>query len=228
MSTQLDPFDAATEAGNRPDAFFGKMDVSAQFVKLVKGQGKSAFIEGQDDPQLRSTEVSLILNPLDCTKLTKNIERGVIAESREWSKVVWASLRDLGVKNVREVHGKWAHIELVPSGRTWKNSDGEEVKATTFKFVALFDTEADCVAAWEALSGASQQAHSPVEDVPFGDEQPHTNDAEKAAAMQFLPHIVAANKHDLTALANALASMSPLNKYFTVNSPEVQALLKAA
>lgn len=226
----LDPFASAVEAGNRPDAFFGKMEVSAQYVQLVKGRGKLPWTES-DSLDQRRTEINLLLNPLDCTGLTRNIERSVIAESREWSKVVWASLRDLGVKNPRDINGKWAHVELVPSGRKWTNKEGEEVQGTTFKFVAIFDTEAECTAAWEAMTGKAQEAHTPDTDesVPWSDNPPAAvSDAERNAALQFLPHIVNANKDDLTKLATALASMSPLNKFFTVASPEVQALLKAA
>lgn len=220
MSQVLDPFDSATEAGERPDAFFGKMEVSAQFVKLVKGQGKQAWIDGADDPKDRRTEVAFVLNPLDCTGLTRTTERNVIAESREWSKIVWPSLRELGIKNVREVNGKFAHVEAVPQSK--------DSQYTTLKFVGLYNTEAECVAAWEKVMGQTAQPRSAAEDVPFGNEQPQVNEVERNAAMGFLPHIVNANKHDLTALAKTLASMEPLNKYFTVDSPEVQELLKAA
>ena len=35
-TTTADPFDAATQAGNRPDAHFGRVEVAASFVKLEK------------------------------------------------------------------------------------------------------------------------------------------------------------------------------------------------
>lgn len=232
MSTQLDPFDAATEAGNRPDAFFGRMEVDAQFVVLKKGQSKRAWVEG-DDTDGKCTEITFRLNPLDVTNMTRMVERNMIAEYSEWSKIVWPSLRDLGVKNVREVNGKWVHVELVKNGRTWTNRDGDKTEGTTFKFIALHDSEADCVAAWEAAfdnNGGSQPRVAGTapgsNSAPTSTPQP--NDAEKAVAAQFLPAIVNANKGDLVALEQALASMSPLNKYFTIDSPEVQELLKAA
>ena len=221
MSTQvLDPMAAAVSDAESASHYFGRLQVDAQFVVLKKGQSKQVWQEGMDTDG-RTTEVTIRLNPLDVTGLTRMVERNVLSNSGEWSRVVWPSLRDLGVKALRDIEGQWAHVEMVLSGRKWTNKEGAEVLGTTFKFIKLFGLESDCVKAWEALQGG--EAHSPQ-------AQPSNapvNDAEKAAAMQFLPHIVAANKHDLTALANALASMSPLNKYFTVQSPEVLALLAA-
>lgn len=228
MSTQvLDPMEAAVADAESASHYFGRMMVDAKFVILKKGQSKQDWIEGMDTDG-RTTEIGLKLNPLDVTGMTRMVERQVISNSGEWSRIVWPSLRDLGVKALREIEGQWAHVEMVASGRKYTNKEGQEVIATTMKFIKLFTLESDCVKAWEELSGsdAANQAHSAGGNGSNGAvSQP--NDAEKAAAMSFLPHIVAANKHDLTALANALASMSPLNKYFTVESPEVVALLGA-
>jgi len=202
--------------------YFGKLDVSAQFVVLRKGQPKSAWYEGQDTDG-RTTEVSLRLNPLDITGMTRMVERQVLSNSGEWSRIVWSSLRDLGVKQLPEIDGQWAHIEMVPSGREWTNREGQLVKGTTFKFIRLFTLQSDCEKAWRDLIGGNE-AHTPSAN---GNGAAAANDAERTAAAQFLPHIVAANKDDLAKLAATLASMSPLNKYFTVESPEVQALLAA-
>ena len=114
---------------------------------------------------------------------------------------------------------------MVPSGRKWINkSTNEEVIGTTFKFVGLYDLESDCVKAWESFQGVTEAHSAPPQAQAV---QPAINEAEKAAASQFLRLIVDANRNDHAALANALASMSPINKYFTISSPEVVALLGA-
>jgi hypothetical protein len=219
----LDPMAAAVSDAESASHYFGKVEVSAQFVVLKKGQSKTVWFEGMDTDG-RTTEITFRLNPLDVTGLTRMTERSATSNSGEWSRIVWPSLRDLGIKELRHVNGKFAHIEMVSSGREWKNKDGETVKGTTFRFIGLYDLESDCVKAWEQLAGT--EAHTPHTNGNGAVSQ--VNEAEKAAAAGFLPHIVNANKGDLTALANALSSMSPLNKYFTVDSPEVQQLLKAA
>lgn len=222
----LDPMESAVQDAETAAQYFGRIDVDAQYVVLKKGQPKAAWFEGMDTDG-RTTEVIIRLNPHDVTGLTKLVERKIISNSGEWSDKVWPSLRDLGIKSLREINGKWAHIELVPSGRTWKNREGEEVKGTTFKFVKLFDLESDLVKQWEEVTGGSgNQAHTPAaHNAPATVSQ---NDHEKAVAAQFLPALVKGANGDLVNLANILASMTPVNKYFTVDSPEVQALLKAA
>lgn len=224
MSTKsLDPMSAAVSDAESASHYFGQLQIDAQFVILRRGEPKRAWQEGESSDG-RTTEITIRLNPLDVTGLTRMVERNVLSNSGEWSRIVWATLRDLGVKQLREIEGKWAHVEMVPSGRKWTNREGAEVIGTTFKFVKLFDLESDCVKAWEEFAGGTE-AHSAPPQAQAA--QPAANDAEKAAAAQFLPHIVNANKHDLTALANALASMAPINKYFTVTSPEVVSLLGA-
>lgn len=227
MTTQvLDPYDAATEAGERQPVYFGKLDVTASFVALIKGQGKVLWTEAHGLEQ-RRTEIAIRLNPIDQMNQTRMVERSIIAESREWSAVVWASLRDLGIRNARDINGKWAKIELVKSGRSWQNkTTGETVEGTTLKFLALYNSKAECEAAWEAENGG--QAHSPASNGNGATAAASGNgasDIERAAMLQFLPALVKAAQGNRTALAQSLANMPMVSKYFTVDSPEVQALL---
>lgn len=217
MTTTFDPFDAATEAGERQPVYFGKVDCTAGFVALLKGQGKVLWTEAHGIEQ-RRTEVALRLDPIDAMNLTRAVERQVIAESREWTGVVWPSLRDLGVRNAREVNGKWAKVELVKSGRSWTNKEGATVEGTTLKFLALYPTKAECIAAWEAENGGS------VAHAPSSNGNGAVDPGRETAAM-FLEPLVKAAKGDRAALAQSLANMPMVSKYFTVDSPEVQALL---
>ena len=218
----LDPFDSATEAGERGNVFFGKIDCTAQFVKLVKGLGKTLWMENDGDGA-RRTELNIHLNPLDVMNLTRPVERSVIAESRDFSAIVWPSLRALGVKNAREIHGKWAKVELVKTGRTYTNGTGATIENTTVKFHALYSSEAECIAAWETETGGSAAGSGSQHQ-----QQAETDDVEKAAALQFLPALVKAANGDKAQLAQSIATMPIIAKHFTVDSPEVQVLLQAA
>jgi len=214
---------AAVSDAESASHYFGRLQVDAQFVVLKKGQPKQVWQEGEPT-EGRTTEVIIRLNPLDVTGMTRMVERNVLSNSGEWSRIVWATLKDLGVKSLRDIEGRWAHIEMVPSGRKWTNKEGAEVIGSTFKFVGLYDLESDCVKAWESFQGVTEAHSAPPQAQAV---QPAINEAEKAAASQFLRLIVDANRNDHAALANALASMSPINKYFTISSPEVIALLGA-
>lgn len=221
----LDPMEAAVQDAESASHYFGKVECDAQFVVLRKGERKQAWLEGMST-EGRTTEVNIRLNPLDITGLTKMVERSIISNSGEWSRTVWPSLRDLGCKSLRDAHGKFAHVQMVPSGRKWTNNNGEEVIGTTFKFVKLFELESDCIKAWEELMGS--EAHPPATNGAAPAQAVSQDAEEKAKCLPFLPALITMSGGDMNKLAQIIASTSPVNKYFDVNSPEIQALLKAA
>lgn len=229
MNAVLDPLADAVQAAESSGNVFGKLDIEGQYIVLQKGQRKRAWVEGESLDG-RVSEITLRVNPLDVSGLTYMTERQVLANSREWSNIVWPSLRDLGVKSLYEVRGKWVKVTMVKNGESYVAKQGakagQTIEKTTFKFLGIYDTEAEANAAWESQFGTSQ-AHTPSSNGNGAAAPQPTNDAERTAALSFLPAIVNANKSDLTKLAAALASMSPLNKYFTIDSAEVQALLGA-
>jgi len=229
----VDPFDAATQAGERLDSLYGKVEVSATFVKLIKGVGKQPWSES-DGVDTRRTEVQITLNPLDCTGLTLLVERRLIAESRDWSGIVWPSLRDLGLKNVRDLNGKCVKAAMVKTGRTYTNKRGETSEETTFQFAAVFNTVEEATAAYYAERGGAPGASADNDPmaIPFG-AQPATNistngngnGAERETAFQFVAALVKQSGGDRGKLAGLIAQMPLISKYFTVDSPEVQELL---
>jgi hypothetical protein len=231
MSTVLDPMAAAVQDAESASHYFGKMQVDAQFVILKKGQSKQVWSEGMDTDG-RTTEVALRLNPIDASGLTKMVERQVISNSGEWSRIVWPSLRDLGVKQLRDIEGQWAHIQMVPSGRTWlgkpdENGDRPTVTGTTFKFVKLFTLESDCEKAWEELAG--KEAHTSASNgTTPATSVSQVSDAGRATALQFLPALVKMANGNRDVLAQTIATMPQISPYFTVDSPEIVELLKAA
>lgn len=221
VSTAIaDPFDTATSLGDRKTMFFGKLEVNARFINMEAGKKKEAWFEGMNIEN-RRTEIELRLNPIDAMNVTFLVTRTLIAEFSDWSGIVWPSMKLLGLKSVREAHGRWAQVEMV-NGRTYKKN-GEDVTPTQMKFIAFYDNAADCTAAYDKLMGASAvTTPTPAPTVS------QDNTAELATAMQFLPAVVKAANGDLNKLALDIANMPLLKKFFTVNSPEVQALLKAA
>lgn len=226
----VDPFDAATQAGERLDTLYGKVDVSATFVKLIKGVGKQPWSES-DGVDARRTEVQITLNPLDCTGLTLLVERRLIAESRDWSGIVWPSLRDLGLKNVRELNGKFVKAETVKTGRTYTNKRGETSEETTFKFAAVFNTAAEATAAYYAERGGGDGDPMAIPmGTPATNVSPNGNGngAERETALQFVGALVKQAGGDRGKLAGLIAQMPMISKYFTVDSPEVVELLAHA
>lgn len=227
MSTTHDPFDAATEAGERSGVWYGKCDVGAAFVKLVKGQGKSLWSE-QDGIDQRRTEVHIVITPIDAMNSTQLLERKIIAESKDWSGTVWPSLRTLGLRNARDLHGKWAKVEFVKTGRTYTTRNGQTGEETTLKFVELFDTAAACTGAYVADGGRITPKEPAMEiDMSQAPLMPNGNH-EKETASLFLPILVKQAAGDIKKLSEALAGTPLVNKHFTIASPEVVTLLRGA
>lgn len=228
--SNVDPFDAATEAGDRKPVYYGRMEVTASFMSMAKGQQAQPFVDGVHNPDTRRTQVHMILNPIDAMNLTQLLERKVIAEFGAWPKIVWPSLRDLGLKNVRDLNGKWAKVEIAKTGRTYTSQRGEVQEETTFKFLALYDTAADATAAYLADGGkttAPADDESAI-DMSHGAGAPATNigvngngTAERDTALQFLKVLVKQANGDKGKLAASIAQMPMISKYFTADSPEI-------
>jgi len=203
MSVQQDPFAAAVADAENVNHVFGQISVDAQFIVWTKGERARAWVEGESVDN-RMVQITFSLNPLDVMGMTKAIEKQVKSGFSDFTRVVWPSLQKLGCKHPGEINGKYVHAELVPQqkGSEW----------TTFKFLNVYETEADCIHAWEVLKGKDTATVS-------------QNDANRAAALQFLPSVVMMHKGDLVALEAALKSTPLVKDYFTVNSPEVQEIL---
>ena len=227
MST-LDPMAAAVSEAERPNYVYGQVEITAAFVQF-QNRKKIVWTE-HDDPKDRRTEVTFVINPIEETGMTSLFTRSMICGNRgEWADIVWPSLRDdCGVKELRSADKKWVKVEVVKTGRKYTNRNGEEVENTTFKFLGLYDDHAACAAAFTADGGKPKAASN--DDNPAGDIDmtPTAEIAEREMCKTFLPPLVKAANGNRQQLAQNLAAMAPLNKYFTVDSPEVVALLNGA
>ena len=229
MSTYLDPMSTAVEEAERPNFIYGQLEVSAAFIQFVNKK-KTVWTE-HDDPKERRTEVTMVINPIEETGLTQLFTRSTICGNRgEWADIIWPSLRDVcGIKELRAADKKFVKVEVVKTGRKYTNKNGEEVENTTFKFHGLFTDKAGCVSAFSADGGTPKStlnvAPAPGDPMVI-DMTANANNPERETSKQFLPMLVQGAK-DLAELKTMLSSMAPLNKYFTVDSAEVQTLWKA-
>lgn len=233
MSTYLDPMSTAVEEAERPNFIYGQLEVSAAFIQFVNKK-KTVWTE-HDDPKERRTEVTMVINPIEETGLTQLFTRSTICGNRgEWADIIWPSLRDVcGIKELRAADKKFVKVEVVKTGRKYTNKNGEEVENTTFKFHGLFADKAGCVSAFSADGGTPKstlhvtQPSNPGDPMAI-DMAPNASNPERESSKLFLPMLVKAAGGDVNQLKTMIASMSPLNKYFTIDSPEVVELLKAA
>lgn len=229
MSITNDPFEAATQAGEGRNTYYGKADVTAGFVTLKKGVGKQPFNDQLDDIRERRTEVKIVVNPIDAMGISILLQRDLIAESAEWSRYTWASLRDkCGLKSVRDLNGKYCKVTLQGTGESYTTKRGDTQERKAFVFEAVYATAADATAAYYADNGG-QPLHEddPAMAVDMGPgagangNGANGANAERETAKAFLQALVKQSGGDKAKLSASIAAMPMIARYFTADSPEV-------
>jgi hypothetical protein len=229
MTTQAyidNPFASAANPQTFSSDLWGQVAINAWFCTLEKGYGRVPFDPALYPISQRRTAVDITIDPLPELGITNpNVcERRMLAESKEWRTITLQSLHDLGIQDVRSVSGKWVRIVPEPTGRTYEKN-GETKNETAFRFIAVYETEAECHAAY-AGGGAGQPA-APTTSTPAATG----TDLERETAKPFLKVIVSSaiagkKPEEYQAAVNLAISGFPMvSKFFTFDSPEVQELL---
>lgn len=218
-----DAFDRADSAKPASPKFYGQISVNAYDVVLIKGQGKVRFDPAQHKPGELRTAIDLTVTLLsESIRKSDKLERGLVAESAEWTRFTLPSLKALGFAGLRSLNGTWCALEFEPTGQTYTANDGTVKEKTAFKFVALYADEASCRNAYFA-------ENSGIEAAPTQTTQPAPAPVasdEKAIATQFLKALVANANGDMGKLATLIAGYPVVSKYYTADSPEVLAMLQ--
>lgn len=258
MSNQPSPYDIAMNPPEQTYENFGQVLVNAWFCMWVpnpalgtnaKGQPKKEKLPYNPDVKdangqsyRRNTAIEIKLDPITDKQFTGTIERNYIAEFGEWVDVVLPSLKDIGVMSLQELNMAWVRAEMVPTGQTYTNGNGETKNSTTFKFIEVYPNEQACRAAYQAARGSApvngngnghqaQPQPQPANGAANGGD----NSRERETAEKFLkPYVTNAWRKangdiDKTRaeLATMIAGQALLARYFTVDSPEVLELLMA-
>lgn len=224
MTYTNDPFEAADNPQIKPTEYFGKLEVDAWFCALIKGQGKVPFDPALHPADQRRTAIDLHVITLAAHGLNYPMTRGVIAESAEWAKTVWPSLQAAGVASLKELKGadRWCKVTTIGTGRIYQ-SNGATKEATTFKFLATYASEAECQAAYNASRGEDWLDEAPPAQPANGAP---AVDRERETALAFAK-ILAKQSRSVVELGQRLAEYPLVSKHFTIDSPEIEALIMA-
>jgi hypothetical protein len=238
----LSAFDVAMNPPKPTSEWYGQIMVNAWFCALQKGVGKIAWdpnvVDANGQPLRRYTCIDLSLQPITNGDQVYPIERSVLAEFGEWVDICLPSLKDVGITNLQALNNTWIRCEMVATGRTYTNNNGETKDATTFKFLQVFADEATCRAACAAAHGGNGNGSVNGVTAPAQAATPangNGNTKERETALKFLkPYVQNAWKKSGGDLDKARAELAPmlanqalLAKYFTVDSPEVTDLMAA-
>ena len=238
-AVQDDPYAVAQETAERPPEFYGELNVECWFCALVKGQGKVPF-----DPAIhdrRSTAIDISVLPLAEHNMARPLERSTLDWARDWARITWPSLKALGITSLRDVSkGKWCKFTWQGTGEKYRTRDqdgneGEERERSTFKFLALYDTEDQCRAAYYADTGKQQPDDEEVSDIPGFEPkaQPaqapaNGNGKARETAIQFIK-VYAKMKHfDVEATRQACATQTAITNVVDINSPEFVEIIAEA
>lgn len=229
-----DPFDAADDPEVGTPEFWGQAQVDAYYCILEKGRGKVPFDAAQHGLDQRRTAIKFGILPLPEQNVTRDVYRDYVAEFGAWPKITLPSLKAAGL-STRTLNGAWVRVALVPEGRTYTSKTGETKESLTFLVMEVYPDEGACRAAYLA-----HKAAKPADDVPF--DAPTTtpaatptngsdgNGADKAreTAQKFMEAIVKQEAGDPARVAEKLAKMPLVNRYFAIDSPEVISACAAA
>jgi len=222
MSTYQDPLDSAENPEVSLPEYYGQAVLDVYYCVLQKGAGKVPF-----DPQMhkldeRRTAVKLGILPLPEQNVTRDVFRDYVAEFGAWPKITLPSIKAAGL-SLRNLNNAWVKLTLVPEGRTYTDKNGETKESLTFKVTAAYPDEAACRAAYlnQSVSSGTEPATTPVNGNGSGTAK------EKETALAFVKVLVNAVAGNEDTLAARIANMPMLAKHFTVQSPEVRALLDA-
>lgn len=234
---QDDPYAVAQETAERPAEFYGELSVECWFCALVKGQGKVPFDANVHDR--RSTAIDLVVMPLSDHNITNAFERSTLDWARDWTRITWPSLKALGITSLRDVSkGKWCKFAWQTTGEKYRANGGEERERTAFKFLALYNSEDECRAAYYADSGKTPPDSEGVSDIPGFESkaQPtqaapdNSNGSDKAreTAIQFIKVFAKMKHFDVEATRQACATQTAITNVVDINSPEFVEIIAEA
>jgi hypothetical protein len=234
MNTPIDTFDPFASA-NAPVLptydLWGVVEISAFACQLRVGVGKEPWDPNSGLKRFTAIDVFIQSLPEIDVKYPKTLECHWLAESKEWANITLPSIKAAGFDNVREINGKYARVQRVPSGKTYDKKDssgnptGEKRDEMTFKFLEFFNSEDECRAAYVAAGGvATPKVNNPTTPT----------DGQRAISLKFLETIITnvlannpADKRAAVDTAIKTCGYPPITTVFTIDSPEVAALIGA-
>lgn len=215
-----DPFAAAGDPQVQLPEYYGQALADAFFCVLQKGVGKMPFDATQHKVEDRRTAVKISIIPL-AEQNGRDVTREYIAEFGAWPRITLPSLKAVGLTPLT-LNNAWVRVALVPEGRTYTDKNGETKESLTLKFLAAYPSEDACRAAYLA-AGPEPVAQAQ----PAAASAPVNGDKERMTVLEFVKALIKQTAGDEAALAVRIANLPPVAKHFSIQSPEVRALLDA-
>jgi hypothetical protein len=228
MSQLPDPMqDAMKEDPKTPKSYYCEISAQADYVTIAKGRQAQPWDPAVDKPETRQLQVTVLARPIgemniETDKLPRVLREGLrdLKWGESW-KITRKSLEDLHF-DLASVNGKFAEVQTVANGRKYTSkTNGNQYDELTLKFIKVFASEDDCVAAYRKAT---------IADAPPAAAPTPAPDNGREVALKFLKVMVpmwCKDGLDPDKVRNGLAANPVLAKYFTPDSEEVVTLMMA-
>jgi hypothetical protein len=223
-------WEKANKAAPPTYTYFGQCFTDAQLVAFeetgetkANGKPKKRMVPFDADRHERSVaKIDIEVVPLPEHNAQFNVEQSVPSFDRRWHSHTKKSLDTLGHTGA-DVNEQWVQVEKRPTGKKYsyvKNGERISGDETALIFLAVYPDEATCRAAYSEKFGAGNQ--EATTEVPANSN----GGAEKETAKAFLPALWAQANGDLVKMQELLESNPLTGKFFTIDSPEVVAIVQ--
>lgn len=221
-----DPWAAADAAKPRDFEYYGQVVADAWFGFFPGSGAKPIPFDPQQHPtDKRAVMIDIQIIPVPEQNVSFDVRQNYTDFSLDWTKVTLPSIKAIGVDGLRALNGRYVRVALVDGKREKKGENGSKTGEfyKTFKFLEVYANAAECSAAYAGSSPAHTEPADPVDEA----------DKEKATALQFAKVVVtnqARGKKDkseiLKAVTEMIAGMPLISKYYSGNSPEIEAMIE--
>lgn len=228
-----DPFAEADNAKAEPFQYFGQAKVDAQYLFFPGQKAQPVPFDPTIHPMdKRSLQVYIQILPIAEQNISFDVYQNMLTFSKDWTTITNPSIKAIGAQGLKDLNDKWVKVARVDGTRKKLDKDtGEDTgeKWQTFKFLELFPNEEACIA---AFAGRNHSITPDTEyDLPQVDNTPNDND--KITALTFAQVLVSNEGRNnngnrdafIEAVKRQIAQMPLISKVFTIDSPEIVALI---
>ena len=230
---------AAVEETPFSNVYWGKCLLSlweGKFPRNAEGKitGRPVrWVEG-DDPKQRIIMIDFLLDL--CPGCTANfqIKGNWMKHDKDWQRIVIPSIKELGAVtpsgdvDLSQVKDHYVKVQQVEGTRPRDKADPEKGNWNTYKFLAIFKDEAECLKDMELENGGDD-----IPGVPAEAPAIEKNDQRRKAAIEFCKVAISTYKgmkaeEIRDAVSKFIESNPNIKPYLTADDPEILALIEEA
>jgi len=239
MTTEEELMKAATEEPAYSDVYYGKCLLTLWEGKFPRDEdghvtGRPIRWNEGDNPKDRIIMIDFFLDLCPGCKSSFQIKQSFMKHDRDWMKIVLPSLAEAGCVDASGkvslgmVKDHWCKVQQVEGLRPRDKNDPEKGNWNTYKFLAVYQSEQECLDAM-ALDNGEDFEEKPAAQAKSVDKR----EARRQAALEFCKVAIATYKgmkpeEIKKALQSFIVSNANVNPYIAIDDPEIVEMINEA